>query len=78
MEQQTPGNTNIFSSLFSGNFLYRKRFLFFLILFSGMLFAALPYLFRALWFDEVLTMEVFVHPLPLSRIYWSYNIPNRS
>ena len=76
MEQQTPGNTNIFSSLFSGNFLYRKRFLFFLILFSGMLFAALPYLFRALWFDEVLTMEVFVHPLPLSRIYWSYNIPN--
>ncbi|MBR2364764.1 MAG: hypothetical protein IKA79_06145 [Lentisphaeria bacterium] len=70
---------NFLSSLketFSGNFLYRKRFLFFLVIACGMLFAALPYLFRALWFDEVLTMEVFVHPIPLSRIYWAYNIPN--
>ena len=58
------------------SFLYRKRFLLFLIISCGMLFAALSYLFRALWFDEVLTMEVFVHPLPLSRIYFSYNIPN--
>ena len=54
------------------SFLYRKRFLLFLIISCGMLFAALSYLFRALWFDEVLTMEVFVHPLPLSRIYFSY------
>ena len=60
----------------NGSFLYRKRFLLFLIVCCGMLFAASAYLFRALWFDEVLTMEVFVHPLPLSRIYFSYNIPN--
>lgn len=68
--------TDHFSGNFSGNFLYRKRFLIFPVLACAFLFSMLPYLFRALWFDEVLTMEVFVHPLPLSRIYWAYNIPN--
>lgn len=38
--------------------------------------AALPYLFRSLWFDEVLTMEVFVRPHRFWQIYWAYNIPN--
>ncbi|MBO4304925.1 MAG: hypothetical protein J6A21_10105 [Lentisphaeria bacterium] len=61
---------------FSGNFLYKRRFLIFFLLTCGVIFSALSYLFRALWFDEVLTMEVFVHPMPLSRIYWAYNIPN--
>ena len=60
----------------AGAFLHRKKSLVFLVIVCGMLFAALSYLFRPLWFDEVLTMEVFVHPLPLSRIYYAYNIPN--
>lgn len=64
------------SKRFAGNFLYRKRFLLSLVLCCAMLFSALPYIFRALWFDEVLTMEVFVHHLPLSKIYWTYTIPN--
>ena len=38
--------------------------------------AAVPYIFRSLWFDEVLTMEVFVRPQRFWNIYWAYNIPN--
>lgn len=40
------------------------------------LLAALTFLFRPLWFDEVLTIDNFVIAPPLSRIYFLYEIPN--
>lgn len=53
---------------------WRKRIAYFALLLC--LISAFAHLFRAFWFDEVLTLDNFVLYPKLSRIYFLYEIPN--
>lgn len=57
-----------------GQTLRRKRIAYFALLLC--LLSAFAHLFRAFWFDEVITLDNFVLYPPLSRIYFLYEIPN--
>ena len=57
-----------------GQTLRRKRIAYFTLLLC--LLSAFAHLFRAFWFDEVITLDNFVFHPPLSRIYFLYEIPN--
>ena len=43
--------------------------------FAAAVFASAGFLYRMLWFDEVLTVQLVMN-LPLERIYYAYEIPN--